>query len=144
MEIYRRGDAFTGIDVVRNSWAILEDFQNGFKKGLHRFDFSNAIIVCNTRFSDNAIKYAKCQGIHLIGWQTKTLGLESLIQNKKLFPITVLPNLSKNTQKKLVMARILSIRQLIEIDPSLIAQQTKISQKRVHSLQKEAEQILRL
>jgi hypothetical protein len=135
---------FTGIDVVRNTWAILQDFQEGYSKGLHKFDFSNAIIVCNTRFSENAIKYGKCQGIQLIGWQTKKLGLEKLIQNKKLFPITVLPNLSKTTQKKLVSARILSVRQLIRIDPSIISQKTKISLNRVRLLQKQAEGILKL
>jgi hypothetical protein len=136
--------AYTGIDVVRNSWAILEDFQEGFKKGLHKYDFSNAMIVCNTRFSENAIIYAKCLDILLIGWQTKTLGLEKLIQDKKLFPITVLPNLSKATQRKLVSARILSISQLIDNEVSEIAQRTKISHGRIRSLQDQAKGILSL
>jgi hypothetical protein len=136
--------AFTGIDIVRNSRAILEDFQEGFRKGFHQFDFSNAIIVCNTRFSANAIKYAQCLDILLIGWQTKPLGLEKLIQDGKLFPITVLPNLSKTSQKKLVSAGILSIHQLLDDEPSDLADFTKISKVRIRFLQNQAKGILRL
>lgn len=62
-----------------------------------------AFIVTNTRFSKQAIAYAECTGITLLGWSyPQGAGLESLIDIYHLHPITALVSLD-NRQKKLLI-----------------------------------------
>jgi hypothetical protein len=59
-------------------------------------------IVTNTRFSTDAIQYAECSDIKLIGWQyPHEHGLERLVEDIGLYPITVLANLTEREKKKL-------------------------------------------
>lgn len=61
------------------------------------------VIVTNTRFSVQAIAYAECIGITLLGWSYPDRGgLEVLIDRFGLHPITALVSLD-NRQKKLLI-----------------------------------------
>lgn len=61
----------------------------------------HAWIVTNTRFTDQAIKYAQCKKIKLIGWAyPEGHGLAHLIDLFGLHPITALTSLSRR-QKRL-------------------------------------------
>jgi hypothetical protein len=64
-------------------------------------------IVTNTRFSDDSIQYAQCTGIKLIGWNyPHGNGLEHLIEDIHLYPITVLTHLTDREKKSLLDADI--------------------------------------
>jgi hypothetical protein len=63
------------------------------------------MIVTNTKFTKNAIKYAKCVDIELLGWAWPRKGnLEKLIDKLKAHPITVLGSLTKY-QKEFLLSR---------------------------------------
>jgi hypothetical protein len=50
------------------------------------------LLVTNTRFSSEVEKYAQCVGMHLLGWKYPGQGgLESLLEQHGLLPVTVLP-----------------------------------------------------
>jgi len=52
-----------------------------------------AIIVTNSRFSSQVIRYCNGHGIELLGWRyPKEGGLEKMIEDEKLYPITILPS----------------------------------------------------
>lgn len=52
-------------------------------------------IVTNTKFSDDAICYGECMNITMVGWRyPSTGGLEALIEESGLHPITCLTSLS--------------------------------------------------
>lgn len=57
----------TGLDVSRIARAVFEDVTEGFKLGLNNLKIDKAMIVCNTKLSEHAKRYAKCRGIHHIG-----------------------------------------------------------------------------
>lgn len=62
-----------------------------------------AVIVTNTRFSTQAIAYAQCVGIELLGWSYPEQGsLEQLIDRYTMHPITALVSLSSH-QKKILL-----------------------------------------
>ena len=56
-------------------------------------------LVTNTRFTRNAIRYAQCAGLSLIGWDyPRSRNLFSLIEEGRVHPLTCLTTLS-NTEK---------------------------------------------
>ncbi len=61
-------------------------------------------LVTNTRFTHNVIKYARCVGtIKLLGWDyPRNKGLEVLIEEAKLHPITMLTTLTNREKRNLL------------------------------------------
>lgn len=52
-----------------------------------------AILVTNTKFTTEALKYSECKGIDLLGWRYPfEQGLEYLIESRGLYPLTILPS----------------------------------------------------
>lgn len=62
-------------------------------------------LITNTKFTDHAARYAKCQGLSLIGWNSPAIGnLEDLIQESKVHPLTCLTTLSMAEKRSLLGA----------------------------------------
>jgi len=60
-------------------------------------------IITNSIFSVDAIKYAECMNMKIIGWRyPHDFGLEHLVEDAKLHPITCLSNLTKVHKKELL------------------------------------------
>ena len=58
-----------GLGTVVELWGRLDDLQKGYRAGRHQYDFSNAWLVNNTKFSEHAKKYATCKKLRLTGWR---------------------------------------------------------------------------
>jgi hypothetical protein len=60
-------------------------------------------IITNTRFSPDALKYGKCIGQHLLGWDyPKENGIKERIDRYKLYPITCLTSLTRTEKEDLL------------------------------------------
>lgn len=115
----------TGLDESRIARAVLEDVTEGFELGLSNLRIDRAMIVCNTKYSDHAKRYGECRGILQIGWSSPPYhGLQEMIEENRLHPITCLKDLTKETRGKLTSAGIILIKQLVEGDPEEIARRT--------------------
>jgi len=67
--------------------------------------FHEAWLVTNTKFTSAAIQYATCIGMRLIGWgYPKGGGLRELVEETSIYPVTVLPGLTR-TQKQLLLEK---------------------------------------
>jgi len=81
-------------------------------------------IVTNTRFTQDALDYANCAGLHLVSWDYPSQGsLRDRIDVSGLHPITVLYSLSKREKqllldKGLVLCRMLTAESLKTVDIS--------------------------
>jgi len=65
--------------------------------------FTQAWVVTNTKFTDDAIRYGNCAGLKLIGWNYPDIGsLRNLIDHSGLYPITCLTTLTQ-TEKKILL-----------------------------------------
>lgn len=72
-------------------------------------------IVTNAKFTEDAIQYAKCSGITLIGWDyPSNLNLLELIGRTGLLPITLLESISRNDMNMLTEQGIVVCRELAE------------------------------
>jgi len=108
----------TGLDVSRIARAVLEDLIEGFELGLNTLKIDKAMIVCNTKLSEHAKRYAECRGIHHIGWNSPPdQDLRSMIERKRLYPITCLRGLKKDVREKLASAGIILLKELTKKKP---------------------------
>lgn len=79
--------------------------ENMYDYGGKKRKISEGWLVTNTKFTDQAIHYAECKGLKLIGWNYPARGnLQDMIEASGLHPFTALSSLSA-TQKKYLLAR---------------------------------------
>lgn len=135
--------ALTGLDISRIARAVFEDVTEGAKLGLNDFTIDRAMIVCNTKFSEQAELYARCRGIRQIGWNSPPdCNLRGMITDKKLYPVTYLKGLTAATRGKLASAGIVLLQQLTARDPKVLRRTTGLSQSTLDSLVEGAMAIL--
>lgn len=104
--------------------------------------FDSEAIVCNTKISQNAKKYAKCIGQQIFSWRyPPKQSLEKIIEDYKLYPITIL-NLNSHELEEFSKNNIMVARDLLKIKESTLARLTGLSITRIHNLSKLTEQII--
>lgn len=68
-------------------------------------------LVTNTRFTRNAIQYAQCSGLTLLGWDyPHGRGLFRLIEEARVHPLTCLTTLSESEKHRLLEQKIVLCR----------------------------------
>lgn len=133
---------YTGLKEVLYTYARFLDLQDGFKAGIGR-EFKQPWLVCNTKFSDDAIQYANCKGMRMIGWNyPKDNSLEQLIETKKLYPITMLRNLDTNSLDKLASSNLVLLFDLLRTSIKELNSVTKIPLKRLREFVESANKII--
>jgi len=96
--------------------------------GKHHFD--SPWLVTNTRCSEDAIEYAKGVGLRVTAWKfPKDENLEKLIEEKKLYPITILKNLSERVLNEIYQLKIVVAKDLLDFSPSELAKKTSLNEK---------------
>ena len=64
-------------------------------------------LVTNTRFTRNAIHYAQCSNLTLIGWDyPRERGLLTMIEESKVHPLTALTTLSESEKRRFLEKKI--------------------------------------
>jgi hypothetical protein len=133
----------TSLDVSRISRAVFEDVTEAYELGLNNLKIDYALIVCNTKLSEHAKRYADCRGIRHIGWSSPpNRDLQTMIEEKKLYPITFLKGLDTETRNKLVHNGVILLKQLTEKTPKELRKQTRISKEKLESIVGKARAIL--
>ena len=74
-----------------------------------------AWIVTNTKFSKDAILYGECKGMTLLGWRyPATGGLEKLIEETGLHPVTCLTTLPRQAKENLLKKDIVLCKDVLK------------------------------
>ena len=72
-------------------------------------------IVTNTRFTNDAISFGECTGLHLLSWDyPEGSGLKEFIDEEHIFPITALTKLSTADKQRLMEQGIVLCNQILE------------------------------
>jgi len=133
----------TGLDVSRVARAVFEDVTEGFELRLNSLKIDKAMIVCNTKFSEHAERYAECRGIKNIGWNSPPdLNIQTMITEKKLYPITYLKGLTITTTERLTQAGIILLKQLTAKDPRELRRETRLPKEALDVIIKRARMIV--
>lgn len=132
---------YTGVRDVLYTYARFLDLQDGWKVGKCQ-KFDQPWLICNTKFSTEVIKYATCKNMKLTGWNYPTKnGLHELIEEKSLYPITVLRKLDFDTQMKLAESGLMLALDLVRKDIEKLQAITKIPKNKLEVLIAEAKKV---
>ena len=133
----------TSLDVSRISRAVFEDLTEGHQLGHNKLKIDYAMIVCNTKLSEHAKRYADCRGISHISWSSPpNHDLQTMIETKKVYPITILKGLSATTRNRLTSNGIILLKQLAEKNIVDLRRQTGIQKQKLAPLVDSARAIL--
>jgi Holliday junction resolvase len=133
---------YTGLREVLYTYARFLDLKDGFKAGGSK-DFKQPWLVCNTKFSDDAVQYASCKGMKIIGWNyPEGQGLGYLMESKKLYPVTMLRDLDIDSLDKLASSNFILALDLLRIPLKELNKITKISLKKLKILSDDAKKII--
>ncbi|MCK9393842.1 MAG: restriction endonuclease [Candidatus Paceibacterota bacterium] len=132
------------VNVCLKEFALLYDVRSGNYFSGSPDCSIQSLIVTNTKFTEQAIKYAECKRIYLLGWRyPKEGGLEKLIEDKKLYPITILPSFKKYLMDFFVSKNMMLAKDVLEIkDIVKFAETAKISKKSINDLYRDARALL--
>jgi len=73
------------------------------------------LIVTNTKFTNQVIRYSNCVGQKLLGWKyPRGEGLEKLVETNKLYPVTILPSFKRSMIEVFSQKRIMLVKDLFE------------------------------
>lgn len=117
------------------------DLRAAMKTQHHGKSFSGWIVT-NTRFTEDAIKYAVCSGLKLVSWRYPGKGsLEQMIEDKKLYPVTVIPGLTSAQTRHLFEEKVILMKDLAKMPPADIKKLLSVSDKRALSLKEQADKL---
>jgi len=99
-------------------------------------------LVTNTRCSTDAIKYAECVGLKLVSWKypEKTI-LEKMIENKRLYPITILSSVKKNSIETLFRNGIILAKDIADMDEQTFLKRSDLEAGMARTLKREADEL---
>jgi len=125
------------INVCLKSFAILDDVKDNLRfKGKE----VNYLIVTNTKFTDEAMRYAACKKMELLGWSyPKDLGLEDMVEERKLYPVTILPSFKGYLAEALRNEKIMLVEDILSLNVDKFVKKVNIPRKQFETLLKEAE-----
>lgn len=99
-------------------------------------------LVTNTRFTSDAIRYAECSGLDIMSWRYPSGGsLESLIEDKRLYPITIICGIKAGLVRSLIAQDIILLKDLAGIEVSSIMSMLSLSEKKATALKKQADDL---
>jgi len=133
----------TGLDEGRIARAIVEDLQEGFRSGRCIVSIDGALIVCNTKLSEHAKRYATCRGIEHIGWDYPVeRNLRTMIEETQSYPVTIVSGVTRSVTAKLAAAGILTAKAVAYGDAATIAHDSGIPLQEVLLIAERARKIL--
>lgn len=98
------------------------------------------VIVTNTKFTTTAIDYAQCVGLDLLGWDYPVNNnLHDRIQRAKVYPITVLQNISATQAATLISRGCILCSELLE--NQRLIRHLHLSQRKSEALLQEAREL---
>ena len=126
------------LDIALANYARFMDIKKGnYFKG--RKVQVKSILATNTKFTSQVIRFSRCVGAELLGWRyPKKRGLEYLIEKEGLYPITILPSLSRFLASIFIERKMMLAKDLLRINPKRFVKETNIPENRLLSLIREA------
>jgi hypothetical protein len=99
----------------------------------------NGWLVTNTRCTSDAIQYAECVGLKIISWKYPQNGsLEKMIEEKRLYPVTILSAIRKSSVETLFQHGIILAQDIAHIDEHVFIKKSGLSPHTARLLKRQA------
>ncbi len=102
-------------------------------------EFQEAWLVTNTKCTTDAIQYASCVNLKILSWRyPQPNSLEQLIDEKKLYPVTILLNGNSMVFNKLISAGFLLASEMAKATLTDISKKTGLKERLLYPVYQEA------
>ncbi|HTZ18315.1 MAG TPA: restriction endonuclease [Dissulfurispiraceae bacterium] len=120
-----------------------EDIRKAFEVSEHQNSHVHeGWLVTNTRCSADAIKYAECVGLKIVSWRYPEKGsLESLIEEKRLYPVTILPAATRSAVQTLTSRDIILADEVAGMSAQTFVERSGLDRTAAMSIKKEADEL---
>lgn len=99
-------------------------------------------LVTNTRCTIDAVRYAECVGLRIVSWRYPAKeSLEKMIEDKKLYPVTVLPSARKKNLESLFMNDFILVQDIADMDEQVFLQRSGLDVVTAADLKKQADEL---
>lgn len=114
----------TDVKVALYVWARFEDLREEWESNpKYCQGFHQPWLVTNTRCTEEAHKYGRCRGMSIISWDEPSgEGLRELINQTRLYPITVLSVLPASIHRGLIEQGIIDVDEFLEADKQIFGE----------------------
>lgn len=103
-----------------------------------------SILVTNTKFTTEAIRYSNCKHIDLLGWRyPEEQGLEYLIESRNLYPLTILPSCKGRLAEILNLRKKMLVKDILDIDNRAYYSDPEMVKNGIGAAAKEAEVLMK-
>ena len=100
------------------------------------------MLITNTRFTTDAIQYAECTGMDLKSWRyPETGGLQEMVEEKKLYPVTVLSGVRSRLIKTLFDNDIILLKDLAVMKTETMMKLLSLNAKKSQSFKRQADEL---
>ncbi len=101
-------------------------------------------LVTNTRCTSDAIRYADCIGLKIVSWKYPDKNsLERMIENRKLYPVTILSSIKKASIDILFKHDIFLVRDIADMDEWIFIKKSGLDTDTARILKREADELCR-
>jgi len=101
--------------------------------------FDVAWIVTNTKLTLEAVKYVECVGMRAVAWRyPEGRGLEALVEETRLYPITVLSSLGEEARRRLLASGYVTLEDLWRMDARELASIAGVGEEEAEEILEEA------
>jgi hypothetical protein len=108
----------------------------------NRVSIDEGWLVTNTRCTSDAIKYANCVGLKIVSWRyPDETSLEGMIENKKLYPVTILSSIKKSSLNILFKNDITLVRDIADMGEGIFIKQSGLDTAAARTLKREADEL---
>ncbi len=121
-----------------------KDLENVLKKRYLKPNYEGWLVT-NTRLTIDAINYASCMNFKAISWNyPQEYSLKKMIEDKKLYPVTILSGIKARLSDKLIKNNIILIKDIIPIDTKTLMSMLDITQKKAELIKQHSESLYSL
>ncbi len=128
----RFGDSVNLKDTMA-TWSSYQDLVEGAKSGKCPL-FNELWIVTNGRFSERALLFGACRGIHMVGWGHGEHSLARLVDHATLYPITIIDDLHQWEMEGLSKNNLMLCREIADSDPERLAAKAGVTDDRAKKI----------
>ena len=107
-----------------------------------RHKIKDVWLVTNTKLSGDAITYAECKKIKVIGWNYPEKGsLAEFVENPKMYPITTLTDITTEEKRRLIANDIVLATDLLKISDQELEEKYLITADRAKTIKNDVDLI---
>lgn len=136
-------ETLVGLNIALSNYARFLDLKQGSFFDKFSGKKIESILVTNAKFTGQSVAYSKCMDVKLLGWKyPKKQGLEKIIEQNKLYPITILPSVSIKTADVFTAKEKMLASDMLKINIKQFAGRNKLNRIELEQAKKEAKILL--